>query len=64
MSFLNGLLDLISRALQDTLQFFYGFAHDYTLAIVLLTLAVKLLALSIRSGFAIGGGTVPLVEHG
>ncbi|HET8999172.1 MAG TPA: YidC/Oxa1 family membrane protein insertase [bacterium] len=36
------LISPITQALSATLQFFYGFAHDYTLAIVLLTLAVKL----------------------
>lgn len=39
---MNQLLDSITQALRATLQFFYGFAHDYTLAIVLLTLVVKL----------------------
>jgi YidC/Oxa1 family membrane protein insertase len=36
------VFDSITHALRSTLQFFYGFAHDYTLAIVLLTLVVKL----------------------
>jgi YidC/Oxa1 family membrane protein insertase len=36
------LFDTITQALRGTLQFFYGFGHDYTLAIILLTLAVKL----------------------
>ena len=39
---MNQLFDAITRALHGTLQFFYGFAHDYTIAIILLTLAVKL----------------------
>ena len=39
---MNQLFDAITQALRATLQFFYGFGHDYTLAIVLLTLVVKL----------------------
>ncbi|HEX9247316.1 MAG TPA: YidC/Oxa1 family membrane protein insertase [bacterium] len=42
MDALNGLLSGIADALHDVLRFFYGFAHDYTLAIILLTLVVKL----------------------
>ena len=42
MDVLNKLLSGIADALHDVLRFFYGFAHDYTLAIVLLTLVVKL----------------------
>jgi YidC/Oxa1 family membrane protein insertase len=38
---LNRLFDLISHTLRAVLQFFYGFAHDYTLAIILLTIVVK-----------------------
>jgi YidC/Oxa1 family membrane protein insertase len=37
----NQLFDSITQALRATLQFFFGFTHDYTLAIVLLTLVVK-----------------------
>src|SRR5437879_7052916 len=36
------MLESISQALRSVLEFFYGFTHDYTLAIVLLTLVVKL----------------------
>jgi YidC/Oxa1 family membrane protein insertase len=42
VTWLNQLFDTITQALHSTLQFFYGFAHDYTLAIVLLTVVVKL----------------------
>jgi YidC/Oxa1 family membrane protein insertase len=38
----NRFLNPIIKALDGTLQFFYGFTHDYTLAIILLTLIVKL----------------------
>jgi YidC/Oxa1 family membrane protein insertase len=38
---LNQLFDLISHTLRSVLQFFYGFTHDYTLAIILLTIVVK-----------------------
>ncbi len=41
MSELNKLFDVISSALRSILQFFFGFTHDYTLAIVLLTVVVK-----------------------
>lgn len=41
MNELNQLFDLISHTLRAVLQFFYGFAHDYTLAIILLTIVVK-----------------------
>jgi YidC/Oxa1 family membrane protein insertase len=36
------MLESISQALRSVLEFFYGFTHDYTLAIVFLTLVVKL----------------------
>ena len=36
------LFSAITEALHSILQVFYGFAHDYTIAIILLTLAVKL----------------------
>ena len=39
---MNQLFGSITAALRAILQFFYGFAHDYTLAIILLTLVVKL----------------------
>ncbi len=42
MQLLNQLLDSITHALRVTLQVLYGFTHEYTLAIVLLTLVVKL----------------------
>jgi YidC/Oxa1 family membrane protein insertase len=38
----NQLFDAITHALRAALLFFFGFTHDYTLAIVLLTVAVKL----------------------
>jgi YidC/Oxa1 family membrane protein insertase len=38
---LNQLFDLISHTLRSVLQFFFGFTHDYTLAIILLTIVVK-----------------------
>jgi YidC/Oxa1 family membrane protein insertase len=41
VSELNKLFDVISSALRSILQFFFGFTHDYTLAIVLLTVVVK-----------------------
>ena len=41
MNELNQLFDLISHTLRAVLQFFFGFAHDYTLAIILLTIVVK-----------------------
>jgi len=34
----NQLFDAITFALRSTLQFFFGFTHDYTFAIVLLNL--------------------------
>ena len=39
---MNQLLESISQALRGVLEFFYGYTHDYTLAIVFLTLVVKL----------------------
>ncbi len=41
MNELNHLFDLISQTLRGVLQFFFGFTHDYTLAIILLTIVVK-----------------------
>ena len=42
MQQVNQLFDAITFALRSTLQFFFGFTHDYTFAIVLLTVVVKL----------------------
>jgi YidC/Oxa1 family membrane protein insertase len=39
----NALFDGITQGLRAILQFFYGFSHDYTVAIILLTLVVKLI---------------------
>lgn len=41
MNGLNALFHAISETLRVILQFFFGFTHDYTLAIVLLTIVVK-----------------------
>lgn len=38
---LDVLFEAISRTLRSVLEFFYGFTHDYTLAIVFLTIVVK-----------------------
>jgi YidC/Oxa1 family membrane protein insertase len=38
---LDVLFEAISQTLRAVLQFFFGFTHDYTLAIVLLTVVVK-----------------------
>jgi YidC/Oxa1 family membrane protein insertase len=39
---LDQYLNAIAQGLRGILEFFYGFTHDYTLAIILLTLVVKL----------------------
>ncbi len=41
MKELDKLFDVISQTLRSVLQFFFAFTHDYTLAIVLLTIVVK-----------------------
>ncbi len=41
MKELDKLFDVISHTLRSILQFFFVFTHDYTLAIVLLTIVVK-----------------------
>ncbi len=42
MQQVNQLFDSITFALRSTLQFFFGFTHDYMFAIVLLTIVVKI----------------------